>query len=94
MHAPIKTLFLVVITLFLYYVFLIYATGLSPSAKEVAFAMDEQNNISIYTRSSKSKIAELKGQKSTLNTIIFKDENILFSSSDDETVMMWSLNDK
>jgi len=71
--------------------FLIYATGLSPSAKKVAFAMDEKNNISIYTRASKSKIAELQGQKSTLNTIIFKDENILFSSSDDETVMMWRL---
>ena len=71
--------------------FLIYATGLSPSAKKVAFSMDEKNNISIYNRSSKSKIAELQGQKSTLNTILFKDENILFSSSDDSTVMMWQL---
>ena len=71
--------------------FLIYATGLSPSAKKVAFAMDEQNNISIYTRSSKSKVAELQGQKSTLNTILFKDEKVLFSSSDDNTVMMWQL---
>ena len=71
--------------------FLIYATGLSPSAKKVAFAMDEKNNISIYNRSSKSKIVELQGQKSTLNTIIFKDENVLFSSSDDNTVMMWKL---
>lgn len=71
--------------------FLIYATGLSPSAKKVAFAMDEKNNISIYRRTSKSKIAELQGQKSTLNTILFKDENVLFSSSDDNTVMMWKL---
>ena len=71
--------------------FLIYATGLSPSAKKVAFAMDEKNNISIYNRSSKSKIAELQGQKSTLNTILFKDEKVLFSSSDDNTVMMWQL---
>ncbi len=71
--------------------FLIYATGLSPSAKRVAFAMDEKNNISIYTRATKVKIAELQGQKSTLNNIIFKDENTLFSSSDDETVMMWRL---
>jgi WD40 repeat protein len=71
--------------------FLIYATGLSPSTKKVAFAMDEKNDISIYTRSSKSKIALLEGQKSTLNTILFKDENILFSSSDDSTVMMWDL---
>lgn len=71
--------------------FLIYATGLSPSANKVAFAMDEKNNISIYTRSSKTKIAELQGQKSTLNNIIFKDENTLFSSSDDSTMMMWRL---
>ena len=33
------------------------------------------DNISLYTRSAKSKIAELQGQKSTLNTILFKDEN-------------------
>ena len=54
--------------------------------------MDEQNNISIYNRQSKAKIAELKGQKSTLNNIVFKDENILFSSSDDSTILMWNLN--
>ena len=71
--------------------FLIYATGLSPSAKKVAFAMDEQNNISVYKVSTKSKIALLKGQKSTLNAIIFIDENTLFSASDDSTVMMWKL---
>ena len=71
--------------------FLIYATGLSPSARLVAFAMDEQNNISIYNVSTKSKIALLKGQKSTLNTIIFKDEETLFSSSDDKTIMQWKL---
>jgi len=71
--------------------FLIYATALSPSTKKVAFAMDEQNNISVYKRSSKSKIALLKGQKSTLNVIIFKDENVLFSASDDNTIMVWDL---
>ncbi len=72
--------------------FLIYATALSPSAQKVAFAMDEQNYITIYNRNTKSKIVELKGQKSTLNTIIFKDENTLFSSSGDDTAMMWELN--
>ncbi len=71
--------------------FLIYATALSPSTKKVAFAMDEKNNISIYNTSSKSKIALLKGQKSTLNVIIFKDENILFSASDDNIIMVWDL---
>ncbi|KYJ86714.1 PQQ-binding-like beta-propeller repeat protein [Sulfurovum riftiae] len=71
--------------------FLIYSTALSPSASKVAFSMDEQNNIYIYRTSDKSKIALLKGQKSTLNVIIFKDENQLYSSSDDSTVMVWDL---
>jgi len=71
--------------------FLIYATGLSPSAKRVAFSLDENNNISIFERNGKRKIAELQGQKSTLNTILFKNENVLFSSSDDSTVMMWEI---
>ena len=71
--------------------FLIYATGLSPSAKKVAFAMDEQNNISVYDTATKAKLALLKGQKSTLNTIIFQNEERLFSSSEDNTIMQWQL---
>ena len=71
--------------------FLIYSTALSPSAKKVAFSMDEKNNISIYNRISKAKIALLKGQKSTLNVILFQDEHRLFSGSDDSTIMIWDL---
>ena len=71
--------------------FLIYATGLSPSAERAAYAMDEQNNITVYNLLTQSKIALLKGQKSTLNSIIFKDDHTLFSASDDDTVMMWSI---
>ena len=71
--------------------FLIYATALSPSARKVAFAMDEKNNISIYNTFTKAKTAYLKGQKSTLNVIIFADENRLFSASDDNTVLVWNL---
>jgi len=71
--------------------FLIYATGLSPSAKRVAFAMDEQNYISIYDVASHEKLFLLKGQISTLNAILFVDEKTLFSASDDNTIMMWQL---
>jgi WD40 repeat protein len=71
--------------------FLIYATALSPSATMAAYAMDEKNNISIFDLSTKSKKYLLKGQKSTLNTIVFKDENTLFSASDDNIVIMWKL---
>lgn len=74
--------------------FLIYATALSPSAKKVAFSMDEKNNIFIYNTSTKENIALLKGQKSTLNVIIFKDENRLFSASDDNIIMIWDLKNK
>lgn len=72
--------------------FLIYSTALSPKADRVAFAMDEKNNISIYNSTTKSKIALLKGQKSTLNVIIFRDENSIYSASDDSTIMVWKLN--
>jgi WD40 repeat protein len=74
--------------------FFIYATALSPSASKVAFAMDEDNTISIFNTGTQSKTALLKGQKSTLNVIIFKDEHTLYSASDDSTVMVWDLNQK
>jgi WD40 repeat protein len=72
--------------------FLIYSTALSPSASKVIFTMDEKNNLSVYNTMTKSKIAELKGQKSTLNVILFKNENIIYSASDDSTIMVWDLN--
>jgi len=71
--------------------FFIYATGLSPSTKMVAFTMKEDNTISIFNRNDKSKIAELKGQNSTLNSIIFKDERTVFASANNSVVMMWKL---
>jgi len=72
--------------------FLIYSTALSPSASKVVFSMDEKNNLSVYSTTTKSKVALLKGQKSTLNVILFKDENIIYSASDDNTIMVWDLN--
>ncbi|MBA1419817.1 MAG: PQQ-binding-like beta-propeller repeat protein [Epsilonproteobacteria bacterium] len=71
--------------------FFIYATGLSPSTKKVAFTMNEENTITLYNRNDKSKIAELKGQHSTLNSIIFEDEQTVFASSNNSVVMMWKL---
>jgi len=71
--------------------FFIYATALSPDACMAAFAMDENNNITIVNLSSKSKLFVLKGQKSTLNSIIFKDNSTVFAASDDTFVSMWKL---
>lgn len=71
--------------------FLVYATALSPSSQRVAFALDEENNISIFNTKTREKLFTLKGQKSTLNTIIFKDENTLFTASDNSNILMWKL---
>ncbi len=71
--------------------FLIYATGLSPSARRVAFAMDEDNSITVFDLQTHAKVARLKGQKSTLNAIVFIDEKRLVSGSDDDTVLVWKL---
>jgi len=72
--------------------FLIYSTALSPSSNLAAFAMNEQNDIMIYDSATKSLKFTLKGQKSTLNNIIFVNEHHLFSASDDSNVMEWELN--
>jgi len=71
--------------------FFVYATALSPDSKMIAFTLDEKNNITIINRETKEKKYILKGQKSTLNTIIFKDKDTLFSASDDNIVIMWKL---
>ena len=71
--------------------FFIYAVSLSPDASMAAFAMDENNNITIVKLSTKSKLFLLKGQNSTLNNIIFKDKSTVFAASDDTFVSMWKL---
>ncbi len=71
--------------------FLIYATGLNDDASLVAYAFGIDNEIAIFDLRTKSKIYNLKGQKSTLNSIIFYDKETLYSGSDDKFIMKWSL---
>lgn len=71
--------------------FLIYAGALSPSLKWAAFAFNEQNDIVLFDLASKRKTHTLKGQKSTLNTIVFANDKELISSSDDKFIMIWRL---
>jgi len=71
--------------------FLIYAGALSPSAKKAAFAFTEENDIVIFDTFSDKRLYTLKGQKSTLNSIVFIDENSLVSGSDDKFIMLWKL---
>ncbi len=71
--------------------FLIYATGLSPDANLAAFAFSIDNDIAVFDLSTDTKHYTLKGQKSTLNTIVFYDERTIFSGSDDRYIMKWKL---
>lgn len=71
--------------------FLIYAGALSPSANLGAFAFNEQNDIVIFDLLTKAKKHTLKGQKSTLNTIVFVNEKELVSGSDDQFILIWRL---
>lgn len=71
--------------------FIIYAGALSEDGKKAAFAFTEDNDIVIFDVFSEKKEYTLKGQKSTLNSIVFVDSNTLVSGSDDKLVMIWKL---
>ena len=71
--------------------FFVYATAINPDATKAAFAMDVNNNITVINLSTKSKEYLLKGQKSVINSIIFKDNTTVFAASNDNFVNMWKL---
>jgi hypothetical protein len=69
--------------------FLIYAVALSKSEKIGAFPYNLENYISIFDVQSGKKLQDLRGQKSTLNKIMFLEENRVLSSSDDKYILEW-----
>jgi WD40 repeat protein len=71
--------------------FLIYAGALSPQAKFAAFAFTQENDIVVFDLASQKKLHTLKGQKSTLNSIVFSSEKELFSGSDDKYIIKWRI---
>lgn len=71
--------------------FLIYAVGLSPSGSKMAYAKTQDNSISVVELNSGGEIAYLKGHKSTLNSIIFVDEETIISSGDGNKVFVWKI---
>lgn len=71
--------------------FLVYSAGLSPSAKRVGIASDEKSNVVVFDTFGKQKITTLNGHKSTINTILFLDENTVVTSDDDPQILIWRL---
>jgi WD40 repeat protein len=71
--------------------FLIYATGLSKDAKLAAFSFGLDNEIAVFDLEKNSQKFLLKGQKSTLNSIVFYDDKTIYSGSDDKFIIKWEL---
>jgi DNA-binding beta-propeller fold protein YncE len=71
--------------------FLIYSVGLSPSGKIVAYASDQNNNITVFNTQTKSVIGKFGGNKMTLSNILFLNESTFLCSSDDKTINMYTI---
>ncbi len=62
--------------------FLIYGAGLSPSGKLGAYSSDENNNVTVFNTSTKSKLFKLKENLMTLSGILFINEKEIFITTD------------
>ncbi len=71
--------------------FLIYAAALSPSARVMGAALDEENRLSFYDTQTRQKIATAKGHTATLNRIVFIDEKNVVSCADENKILYWEL---
>ena len=71
--------------------FLIYSVGLSPSGKIAGFASDENNNVTVFNTSTKSKLGMFGENKMTLVNILFINENEFFVASDDKTINLYKI---
>ncbi len=62
--------------------FLIYSVGLSPSGKRVAYSSDENNNVTVFNTKTKSTLGLFSGNKMTLSSIVFLNENEFLVATD------------
>ncbi len=71
--------------------FLIYGAGLSPSGKLGAYSSDENNNVTIFNTSTKSKLFKLTQNIMTLSSILFINENEIFITTDSDKFNYYNL---
>ena len=62
--------------------FLIYSVGLSASGKRVAYSSDENNNVTVFNTKTKHTVGLFGGNKMTLSSIIFLNENEFLVATD------------
>ena len=73
--------------------FLIYSCGLSPSGILGAYSSNEDNDVTIFNTKTKTELYLLKGNKMTLNNILFINEKEIFVTSDDKNINYYNLKD-
>ena len=71
--------------------FLIYAVGLSPSARLVAYASNEDNNVRVFNTVTQETIGNFIGNKMTLTKILFINEKEFLVSSNDKTINLFKI---
>ena len=71
--------------------FFIYSVGLSPSAKLVGYASDEQNNVTVFKTNTKSTIGVFGSNKMTITNILFINEKEFFVACDDRTINFYKI---
>ncbi len=71
--------------------FLIYTVGLSPSGNLVAYASDENNNVTVFNTRNKKTVGVYTGNPMTLSSIVFLNENEFFVSCDDKTINRYKI---
>ena len=73
--------------------FLVYAVGLSPSAKLGVYSCDESSNLQLFDVKSGKKLHKLIGHFALPSTIRFFDEDGFFSAGYEKKIFYWHLKD-
>jgi len=71
--------------------FLVYAVGLSPSAKVGVYSSGVEHHLQLFDLSTKALGDRLIGHRSVVNKIEFLSEKILISAGEERDVYVWSL---
>jgi WD40 repeat protein len=73
--------------------FLVYAVGLSPSAKVGVYVCNEESDLQLFDVKSGKKIHKLIGHKAIPSTIRFFSEEGFFSAGYENKIFYWHLSD-
>jgi len=71
--------------------FLVYAVGLSPSAKVGIFSSGMEHHLQLFNLSTKALGDRLIGHRSVVNKIEFLTEQIVISAGDERDLLIWRL---